>query len=380
MPRVLFVLDFFPPHVGGAETLFDNLTKSLAALGVEVAVLTQKLPGTRSFEISENRRIYRVYSPIRHSFSIAAAKKCIELSRNVDIVHASTLGGLATVMLVGRFIKKPVVATVFEVWDRLFLRLQKPPVSIINYAIENLSLAYYKNSFCVAISKATRNAMIERGFDGKKVSVIYPGIRKGLFNTKTAPATNVRGRKILFFGRPGVAKGVGYLIHSMPIVKKSVPDAKLILLLSKRPVGEYKKIVGLIKKLRLEKDVILLDPRPVGELPGIIRSAEVCVVPSVSEGFGFSAAESLSCGTPVVASAVGSLPEIVKHGYNGFLSAPESPGSIAENVIKVLSDRKLRRRLAANAPGSVKVFDWMESAKKYVKIYKSVLKWQKKWK
>lgn len=378
--KVLFVLDFFPPHVGGAETLFDNITKNLASLGIDVSILTQKLPGTKAFEISHNRRIYRVYSPVRHAFAVSAARKCVELAKNADIVHAATLGGLATMAMAEKFIKKPVVATIFEVWSSLFLRLQKPPMSVINYAIENISLNHYKNHVCVSISKSTKNALVDKGFDEKRVSVIYPGIDKKLFNTKAAPSMRTDKPTVLFFGRPGVAKGVNHLVKSLPIIKKSFPDARLVLLLSKKPPQEYKKIVSLIAKLDLAASVEILEPRPVEDLPGILRSADVCVVPSLSEGFGFSAAEALACGVPVVASNTGSLPEIVKDGYNGFLIEPASPESIAKNVIKVLSDKKLRRYLASNGPKSVKIFDWDTGAKEYMKIYRSVLKWPNKWK
>ena len=372
--KVLFVLDYFPPHIGGAETLFDNMTKELSRLGVEVSILTQKLPGTKAFEISHNRRIYRIYSPIRHAFAAAAARKCIQLANNSDIVHAATLGGLAAVALVAKLIKKPVVATIFEVWGSLFLKLQKPPMSVINYATENASLNSYKNRFCVAISRSTKNALVKKGFDEKKVFVVYPGIDRKLFNPRAAASLRSKKPTILFFGRPGIAKGVNYLVKALPIIKIKLPDARLMLLLSKKPETEYKKTISLVAKLNLSDSVKFLDPRLVGQLPGIIKSADVCVVPSISEGFGFSAAESAACGTPVIASKAGSLPEIVKNGYNGLLSEPANPQSIAKNVIKVLSDKKLRRRLAANGPGSVKMFRWDKAAREYLKIYKSVLK------
>ncbi len=372
--RVLFVLDYFPPHVGGAETLFDNMTKELSRVGVDVTILTQRLPGTKAFEISHNRRIHRVYSPVRHAFAVAAAKKCIQLANNSDVVHAATLGGLAAVALVERFIKKPVVATIFEVWGGLFLKLQNPPMSLVNYAVESVSLDRYKKRFCVAISRATKKALVKKGFDEKKVFVIYPGVDTNLFNRSAKPPLRNKKPTVLFFGRPGVAKGVNYLIEAMRMVKTTLPDTQLVLLLSKKPAGEHKKAVSLVKKLNLSGSVEFLEPRPIGQLPGIIKSADVCVVPSVSEGFGFSAAEAVACGTPVVASDAGSLPEIVKTGYNGLLSEPANPESIAKNVIKVLSDKKLRRRLSLNGPRSVKMFRWNEAAKEYLKMYKSVLK------
>ncbi|MBI4176921.1 MAG: glycosyltransferase family 4 protein [Candidatus Aenigmarchaeota archaeon] len=378
--RVLFVLDFFTPHVGGAETLFDNMTRKLSDKGVDVSILTQLLPGTKKFEMSHKRKIYRVYSPVRHAFAAAAAAKCLQLAKDADIVHAATLGGLASVALVGSLARKPVVATVFEVWGRLFMKLQKPPVSIVNYFAESVSLGYYKNLFCAAISGSTRNALIKKGFDRKKVFVVYPGIDKKLFGPKAATSSAAKRPTVLFFGRPGIAKGVNYLLRAMPIIRGKFPNVKLVLLLSKNPAGEYKKTVSMIAKLGLSENVDIIGPRTVKQLPGVIRSAGVCVVPSISEGFGFSAAEAVACGTPVVASDVGSLPEIIRHGYNGLLSDPAAPESIAKNVIKVLSDKNLRRRLSANGPKSVKRFDWDKAAESYLAMYRSALEWQTKWK
>ncbi|MBI2085080.1 MAG: glycosyltransferase family 4 protein [Candidatus Aenigmarchaeota archaeon] len=372
--KVLFVLDLFPPHIGGAETLFDNITSNLAQSGIEVSILTQRLPGTSAFEISKNRKIYRVYSPIRHTFAAAAAKKCVELAKNVDIVHAATMGGLATVAFIEKLTKKPVVATVFEVWDKLFLTLQKPPVSIINYAIENVSLDHYKNHFCAAISESTKSALVNKGFNRGKISVIYPGIDKNLFNPLAVPSIKNKNPTIIFLGRPAAVKGVHHLINAMPRIVSKLPNVRLLLLLSKNPQTDYKKAAGMVKKLGLQENVKFLDSKPVKELPGIIRSADVCVVPSLSEGFGLSAAESVSCGVPVIASSVGSLPEIIKNGFNGILCAPADPASIAENVIKVLSDKKLKRYLASNGPRSVKKFDWKRGTKQYIKLYKSALK------
>ncbi len=371
MTRVLFVLDFFPPHVGGAETLFDNLTKRLADKGIDVDIVTQKLPGTAALEVSENRRIHRVASPFRHSFALTAAPKCIEVARRSDVVHAATLGGLATTMQIEKFFRKPVVSTFFEVWGELFLRVQKPPMSIVNRSIEALSLRHYRNHVSTAISSFTKTRLLENGFDEKKTHVIYPGIDKKLFNEKVKPSDNTGSPSALYFGRPGVAKGVPFLIMAAAIISAAVPGFKLTMLLSKNPRGEYKKIVGMVKQLGLQHNVIFVAPKPVAELPGTIKSADVCIVPSISEGFGFSAAESLSCGVPVVASNTASLPEIIKNGYNGLLSEPENPGSIAENVINVLSDKKLRRRLARNGPKSTRKFDWDKGTKEYIKVYES---------
>ena len=80
-----------------------------------------------------------------------------------------------------------------------------------------------------------------------------------------------------------------------------------------------------------------------------MRSAAVTVLPSRSEAAGLVTIESLAVGTPVIASAVGGIPEIVRDGVDGFLVAPEDPEALAEKIDRILSDADLRGEMSRNA-------------------------------
>jgi glycosyltransferase involved in cell wall biosynthesis len=98
--------------------------------------------------------------------------------------------------------------------------------------------------------------------------------------------------------------------------------------------------------------VRLMPPAPPTEVAAWMRAADVVVVPSRREPLGLAAVEALACGTPVVASSVGGLREVVRDGENGLLIPPEDPGALAAALGR-LADNGLRARLGAAGPASV---------------------------
>jgi len=89
--KILFILDHFPPFVGGAEILFDNLTRRLARDGYHVTILTTRHdPSLPKHEIlPDGRSIYRVCSN-RYFFIFGAIPMAVRLAKNADILHTTT--------------------------------------------------------------------------------------------------------------------------------------------------------------------------------------------------------------------------------------------------------------------------------------------------
>ncbi len=89
---------------------------------------------------------------------------------------------------------------------------------------------------------------------------------------------------------------------------------------------------------------------PDDALADFYRSARLAVMPTrTGEGFGLMAAEAMACGTPVVATDQGALPEIVHHGINGLLVPPDDPDAMASALVQIFSDESLHARLSAGA-------------------------------
>jgi D-inositol-3-phosphate glycosyltransferase len=115
-------------------------------------------------------------------------------------------------------------------------------------------------------------------------------------------------------------------------------------------------------------------PTSQAEVADWMRAADVVVVPSRREPLGLAAVEALACGTPVVASAVGGLKEVVRDGETGLLIALENPDALASALIR-LKDGALRARLASAAPASVARHDIRAAAAEMAQVWLDLGVW-----
>ncbi len=177
------------------------------------------------------------------------------------------------------------------------------------------------------------------------------GVETDEFSPKKGRGDPDFGRAILFVGRLDEAKGIPHLLEAFKEVKQSVKDAKLVII-GDGPLRA--EIVAFSKKNDFEKDIILLGTIKNRDLPQYFRSAEVTVAPSVTmkkwqEQIGMANIQSMSCGTPVVSTFSGAIPEYVKHNQTGILVPERDSSSLAKAIAKLLKDDRLRKRLGARA-------------------------------
>src|SRR5262249_16627291 len=101
---------------------------------------------------------------------------------------------------------------------------------------------------------------------------------------------------------------------------------------------------------------VLDDVEILGEqidVRSVLSVTDVFLLPSAQESFGLAAAKAMACGTPVVASRVGGLPEVITHGETGFLHAPEDLAGMAASAIALLENPALRLRITQAARATV---------------------------
>jgi glycosyltransferase involved in cell wall biosynthesis len=223
----------------------------------------------------------------------------------------------------------------------------------------------------VAVSQYTRGCLLKFfHIKSSKIEVIYNGIDYDLFNPIKANGLKIQKKLNLenlfvymYFGRPGFTKGIEYLIRAVPLILEKIPNSKLLLILANDPKDRYESIVKMISDLDIKDKIILQDPVPRKELPNYIAATDCVVVPSLSEGFGFTAAESCAMEKPVVATDVGSLPEVVSGRY--VVVEPRNPEAIAEGVEKVYKSEIEDK--------GKNMFSWNKCVEKYLEVYQEIL-------
>jgi glycosyltransferase involved in cell wall biosynthesis len=128
--------------------------------------------------------------------------------------------------------------------------------------------------------------------------------------------------------------------------------------------------MALISRLRIGDRVRHLGMLPAEELPRVYRAADLLLMPSFYEGFGLPVLEAMACGTPVVASDGGSLPEVV--GDAGLLAAPTDIDGLVGAAVRVLTDPQLRDDLRRRGIDRARAFTWDRTAAATSAVYKSV--------
>lgn len=369
--NILLVTEYYWPHVGGVEVVFKNLAEGLAARGHRVNVVTSRVPETPVFETVNNVRIRRINVPVkgdRYFFTWMSVPWVWRLVRRADVVHGTLYTAAWPTWFVAKLRRKPCVLTVHEVFGARW-RERFPAHTAwagLHRWLERALLMLPFDRY-VAVSEATARDLCDHK-DPNKVSMIHNGIDTEHFNPARIDRNIFRKKwalkpdeyAFLYYGRPGISKGVDVLVRAFSRVEDS--KARLVLILSEKPKKSYDAVKKLIKNLDLGARVILKKSVPYRDLPGFIMAADTVVVPSLAEGFGFAAAESAAMERPLIVTKAGSLPEVA-HG-NVLLAEPGDPASLAHAMTKALAGKF---RAVAK-----KTFRWDANVDAHLNLYREL--------
>ncbi len=332
-PRVAMLTALFPPSVGGIQSHTLRLGQKLVERGVEVHVVTRRGPGLPVFERMAGVRVHRVgvSSATGAAGSLAfmaeALRAVVRLRGYVDVLHAHQLlspstVGLAAAALTGL----PLIVNPHACGDIGDVRV----LSATRLGRLRLAAVMRGADAFVAVSHAIRDELLGAGAPPQAVWSIVNGVDTDRF-APAAPRERLALRRslslgeeplVVYAGRLAREKGVDVLIAAWPFLLARVPDARLCLL-GNGP--EEARLRQQARALGVEASVAF-----VGGVPDVaprLRAADAAVLPSRTEGMPVALIEAMSCGLPVVATAVGGSVEVLRDGATGRLVAPDSPPS-----------------------------------------------------
>jgi D-inositol-3-phosphate glycosyltransferase len=374
--RVLLVHQYYHPYIGGAENLFKGLAEGLVRRGHHVRVVTTRLPGTPPHEVVNGVVVERVTTPRpgdRYFFTLLAIPAAVRRAADCDVVQTAPYNGAFAGFLAGRLRGRPVVFTPFEVLGSRWATVEPNPLLAGFYRRFESAVVTLPYDRYVPISRATEADLLRAGAPAERVSVVYPGI-DDLFVAGGLTADGELRRLALaapdgflyvYFGRPGITKGVDILVRAVPLVERAVPGSRLAMILATEPRPQYERIRALISRLGLESRIALVPPVPSRErLARHLLDASCVVVPSLTEGFGLTAAEACALDLPVVATRAGSIPEVVSGRY--VLVEPGSPEALAAGIVRA-------QRAEYDPWRPRQDFSWDRMVRAYEAIYRSVL-------
>lgn len=257
----------------------------------------------------------------------------------IDIIQAHGSYPFTRILLPAKLTKTKIISTIhskhsLETVLRLRLMFKAGALFCDRIVVVSNALKQYLEK-CVGIRK-------------DKVRVIHNGVDISKFNPAIEMAS-VSGipRKcpsqtfVGVIGRLREEKDHAGLFLAWKKVSKAVPDMMLFL------VGDgflRQELDRLLSSLGIGDSVIFLGERD--DLPQIINQMDLIVLPSKRESFPISILEAMAMKKPVIATAVGGIPEIIRHGHNGYLVPPKNPGALADGIMRFMNNREPFDRMA----------------------------------
>ncbi|MDT0352275.1 glycogen synthase [Pseudonocardia charpentierae] len=376
--KVALLTREYPPEVyGGAGVHVEYLARELAPF-VDLTVHCQGKPRTTAVAhspwslLSESNPALQTLST---DLSMAAALDGCQLAHS-HTWYANLAGHLG-----GLLHGIPHVVTTHS------LEPQRP------WKAEQLGGGYALSSWAekvsiegaaavIAVSEGMRADVLSNypAVDPAKVHVVYNGIDAEQYSPD--PATDVLERygvdtskpSVVFVGRITRQKGVPVLLRAAAHLD---PEVQLVLCAGAPDTPELgAEVAGLVEELRKTRSGVIwlsgmLSKREVIQL---LSHSTLFACPSVYEPLGIVNLEAMACGTAVVASKVGGIPEVVADGETGLLVPPDDPDALAESINALTRDRDRAKAMGtAGRERAQSQFDWGKIAQQTAELYESTV-------
>jgi glycosyltransferase involved in cell wall biosynthesis len=371
----------------GAEVHMYNLANAIASLGHEVHYVTNIfsrkgfhkniiLHTTKSSSLLANKTFY-AWTICYTSGNFKSFKEALRVLKNenysFDVIHSH--GNLSSLLLSRMKKTIPLIYTAHDI-PPYSCRYSSSKETIIRHlAFQSVELETWRGvDHLIAVSQKLKEEMMKKRIPDEKISVIYNGVdskflKENDYKTSLAILQNkydIANHYCLFVGRLTPRKGVNYLLYAL---KKT--DNIQCVIVGDGPQRKY--LLSLTKNIGLQERVTFTGYVPQEDLKHLYTTADFFVLPSLAEGLPLVILEALATGTPVIASRVAGIPDIISDGYNGLMFPPGDVDALAKTMQKLAYDPALREKMSFNARRTVdERFSWKNVAKEVLRVYDKV--------
>jgi glycosyltransferase involved in cell wall biosynthesis len=361
--------DITHPYAGGAERLLHLLMKEMVPLGHSITWFCSKYEGGKCEETVDGIQIVR--NGGQFSVYLRAVLFYLKNKGKIDVVVDNITG---VPWFTPLYSSKPKIAIIYHVGKKETFFTELPamkgligyPLAFAGWFAERVVPLFYSSVPFVTFSDDTKKDLVSLGIEPNHIFIAQEGIN--LSNYK-AGKTKDSFSHVLYVGRLVKNKGIDYLIESMKIVIRDIPNAKLSIIGTGPFEARLKKLVS---DLELKGVVSFRGYVSEGEKVELLQKAHVLVHPSLREGWATPVIEANACGTPAIGANVIGINSTIKEGTTGFLFTYGDIQELANKLVLLLSDSALRSEMGRNALKWAIYFDKNITVKRFIRILETV--------
>ena len=369
--KIFIVIDYWFPYVGGGPMHVAHITNNLPLKDDDsVTVITSKLHTALNHKADSLKYSFDVihlgpsmaFNQIVGRLLFLKDLFIFLLKNDFDIIHVHPFTPVLLIKLVSVLKRKPAIFTVHAAGKDLSLENSNAIFSWLLGIVDKIQTYGMPYAYEIFVDKT----LINKKNINRNTVYIPNGVDVNFF--ESIKVKKKFSGKVLFVGRFHHQKNIISLINAFNIVQKKHGTSTLTL------VGQgdlYPLVVKKIRSLGLEKKVIIKKPMYGERLLHQYKLSDIFILPSVYEGFPLTLLEAWAAKLPVVSTKVG-MANLILNKNNGYPISNPSPDSIADALIKALSD-STRNEKASNGFNLVKErYSWERAAKETYAIYKKV--------
>ena len=390
---------------GGQVVYVLELAKALSRLGIEADIYTRWFdrsqrqidpvpgsPGTRviripagPWEFIAKEDIYDVLPELAANMTAFIAEQALDYA----LFHGHYVDGGIVTLDVAAALGRPAFFTAHSIgaWKRQQMG-GDPDEMDARYRFRHRVAEELRIFNSVAAQTVTSVVQKDKlaelyGFSSDNVVVIPPGVDIARFRPLAAGEapvdTGLPARYILCLSRIDANKGHDLLLHAFDLVRKSVPDVRLVIgggstTPEEREAGILADLRTIITERGMADRVSIIGYIADEMMAPTYRQAQMFVLPSLFEPFGMTAQEAMACGVPVVASKLGGIRDVITTGENGLLVDPSDAAEFAAGITRLLRDDRLRAAISTAGQRSVaESYSWEAIAGRFVALYEQYL-------
>lgn len=302
---------------------------------------------------------------VRNGWAMREMMRLIRASEP-DVLHVQETNDIWYDLTLLRAKMPPLVTTIHDVFRHPGDRGSVPGSEYTR------RIAFARSRHLIVHATPLKEALVHRfRVPSEQVSVLPHGELGSVFRAwaREALPPGREPHTLLFFGRIWPYKGLRYLLEALPRVAEQHPGVRLIIAGRGDALTRYVPPGCDTSRIDILNHFI-----PLSEVASLFQRSAIAVLPYIESSQSGVAALAMAMGTPVVASRVGGLSEMIRHGDDGLLVPPGDVPALAEAICQVLGDRALYQRLQANAIARCQTdLNWATIAAQTVEVYRKVL-------